>query len=57
MPGDLGLALPQYFNQIADAHFAARNQIQQAQPCAVGKSREEWNSARSGDFARELMDS
>src|ERR1700691_373918 len=25
MPRDLGLALPHYFNQIADAHFAARD--------------------------------
>jgi hypothetical protein len=41
MPRDLGLALPQYFNQIADAHLAARNQIQQAQPCPVGKGRKQ----------------
>jgi hypothetical protein len=30
MPGDLGLALPQYLDQVADAHFTACNQIEQA---------------------------
>jgi len=38
MPGDLGLALSQNFNQIADAHLTTANQIQQTQPRAVGNS-------------------
>jgi hypothetical protein len=38
MARDLGLALPQYFNQIADANLAARYEIQQAEACSVGKS-------------------
>ena len=41
MPGDLGLALSQNFNQIADAHLTTANQIQQTQPRAVGKGRKQ----------------
>jgi hypothetical protein len=35
------LALPQNFNQIADARLAALNQIEQAQPLTVGKGRKQ----------------
>jgi len=43
MPRDLGLTLPQYLNQIADAHLTPGNQIEQAQPCPVGKGRKQGN--------------
>jgi hypothetical protein len=39
MSGNLRLAQPENFDQIADAHFAARNEIQQAQSRSVGKGR------------------
>jgi len=45
MPGDLGLPLPQYFNQITDAHLTSCNQIEQAQPCPVGKGRKQRGQA------------
>jgi SAM-dependent methyltransferase len=48
MAGDFGLALAKDFDQIADAHFAACDEIEEAQPGAVGESREEWNQVRGG---------
>jgi hypothetical protein len=41
MPGYLGLSLPQYFNQITDAHLTSSNQIEQAQSCPVGEGRKQ----------------
>ena len=38
MPGDLGLALSQYFNQITDAHLTTRYEVQQAEARSVGES-------------------
>ena len=35
--GDLGLALAQYLNQIADAEFVACHQIEEAQACGVSQ--------------------
>jgi len=41
MPGDLRLALPQYFDQIADTHLPVRNEIQQAQARSISEGRKQ----------------
>ena len=39
--GDLGLALPEDLDEIADADFAAVHQVEQPEACGIGKSGEE----------------
>jgi len=43
MPRNLRLALAQDLNQVTYANLSPCNQIEQAQPCSIGKGRKQRN--------------
>lgn len=56
MAGNLGLALAQNLDQVADAHFATSDEIQQAQACSVDKGGKQGNEIRrSGPNTHESI--